>query len=186
MTITKQCRGSWYLFFIERSAFTRIGIFAGGILLQSTEKTVATSNDERNYHSVAFLQIFYVLSGFNYFPHKFMTKNIAMFNLGYFASIKMEVRATDRRCRNTQNNIICLFNARIGNIFYLNVMWAVISQCFHATSRDSSKKSQSLRVAITAGKRAVPQVLGEFLVFSENILITETGRKEKEPDKYQG
>ncbi|CSP88562.1 hypothetical protein [Escherichia coli] len=65
-------------------------------------------------------------------------------------------------------------------------MWAVISQCFHATSRDSSKKSQSLRVAITAGKRAVPQVLGEFLVFSENILITETVRKEKEPDKYQG
>ncbi|WP_338295574.1 hypothetical protein, partial [Escherichia coli] len=45
---------------------------------------------------------------------------------------------------------------------------------------------QSLRVAITAGKRAVPQVLGEFLVFSENILITETVRKEKEPDKYQG
>ena len=144
-------------------------------MLHSTEKTVATSNDKRNYHPVAFLQIFYVLSGFNDFPHKFMTKNIAMFNLGYFASIKMEVRATDRRCRNTQNNIICLFNARIGNIFYLNVMWAVISQCF-----------QSLRVAITAGKRAVPQVLGEFLVFSENILITETVRKEKEPDKYQG
>ncbi|MDA4263686.1 hypothetical protein NY820_24235, partial [Escherichia coli] len=59
-------------------------------------------------------------------------------------------------------------------------------QCFHATSRDSSNKSQSLRVAITAGKRAVPQVLGEFLVFSENIFITETVRKEKEPDKYQG
>ncbi len=70
--------------FIERSAFTRIGIFAGGILLQSTEKTVATSNDERNYHPVAFLQIFYILSGFNYFPHKFMTKNIAMFNPGVF------------------------------------------------------------------------------------------------------
>ncbi len=88
VTITKQCRGSWYLFFIERSAFTRIGIFAGGILLHSTEKTVATRAMTNEVPPVAFLQIFYVLPGFNDFPHKFMTKNIAMFNLGYFACEK--------------------------------------------------------------------------------------------------
>lgn len=97
----------------------------------------------------------------------------------------MEVRATDRRCRNTQNNIICLFNARIGNIFYLNVMWAVISQCFHATSRDSSKESV-FKGSYHSGKTGGTAGLGEFTVFSENILITETVRKEKEPDKYQG
>lgn len=149
--------------FIERSAFTRIGIFAGGILLQSTEKQSPQAMTNGITTRSPFAN-FYILSGFNYFPHKFMTKNIAMFNLGYFASIKMEVRATDRRCRYTQNNIICLFNARIGNIFYLNVMWAVISQCFHATSRDSSKESvfkgsyHSGKTGGTAGFGRIPGV----------------------------
>ncbi|XNM58600.1 hypothetical protein ACLK1S_03825 [Escherichia coli] len=65
---------------------------------------------------------------------------------------------------------------------------AVDGQSTHATSRDSSKKSQSLRVAITSGKTGGTGSLGEFLVFSENILITETVRKEKNQtnirDKY--
>lgn len=63
-----------------------------------------------------------------------MTKNIAVLHLRDFAAIEMQIGPANRRSRDPQNNIVWLFNDGIGDILDANMMWAVIRECFHATS----------------------------------------------------
>ncbi len=79
----------------------------------------------------------------------------------------------------------------IAGLLHLNSIFPNLekAQAIFTPVMNGSVNIMSIMIAFLVARnmeRAVPQVLGEFLVFSENILITETVRKEKEPDKYQG
>ncbi len=97
-----------------------------------TEKTVATGNHKRDHHPVAALNIFHPAASFHHFPHKFMAEDIAMFHLRNFASIEMQVGAANCGSGNAQDDIVRLFNGRVGNIFNANGVRAMVRQSSHA------------------------------------------------------
>jgi len=134
MAVAKQRGGRGNLLFIQRGALPGVGALAGRVLLQAAKEAVTTGDDKRDHHPVAFLQRLHFPARLHHFAHELVAKNIAVFNFGDLPAVEMQIRSADRRGRYAQDNIVRLFNNRIGDILDTNMMWTVVRECFHATS----------------------------------------------------
>ena len=122
------------MLFVQRRALSTVRVFTGRVLLHLAKEAVTAGNHKRDHHPITFLHVFHFAPALHHLAHKFMTKDIAVLDLGNFSAIKMQIRTTDRRGGYAQDDIVRLFDTRIGDIIDPNMMWTVIGESFHATS----------------------------------------------------
>lgn len=118
--------------FIQDRAAPIVGGFAGGELLELAEKAIATGNHERNHHTVAALHGGDGRAGFFDDAHELMAEDIAVLHGRDLAPVQVQVRATDRGGGDPQNDVVGLFNDRIGHGIHLHLVCALVSHRSHA------------------------------------------------------
>ena len=134
MAVAKQRGGRGNLLFIQGGTLPGVGVFAGRVLLQAAKEAVSAGDDKGDHHPVAFSQRLHFPARLHHFAHELMAKNIAVLNFRDLAAVEMQIGSADRRGRYAQDDIVRLFNDRVGDILDTNMMWTVVRECFHATS----------------------------------------------------
>ena len=114
-----------------------IRIFTVSRQIALAEKTLPTSNRKGNDDAIAFREIFYVGTGLFDNTHKFVAED-EIFYLRKETVVDVQVWTTDRSRGYPQNDILRIFDFRVGNVVNLDVSRPMKNQSFHCSQRKAA------------------------------------------------
>src|SRR3954447_21895343 len=94
------------------------------------EKTGPTRHRKGNNHAIASADLSHIASDIFDYAHEFVTE-YQIFDLRKKAIVDVEIRATDRTRRYSQNYVLCMLEFRVGHVTYFNVLGPMKNQRLH-------------------------------------------------------
>src|SRR6266566_1194691 len=93
---------------------------------------MAAGDHERHDHAVAASKSLYVCAHLDHLAHEFVTENVSRLHLRNKAIIDVEIRAADRCCGYTNDDVARFLNARVRDRVDAHVLLSMPGQGFHS------------------------------------------------------
>lgn len=114
--------------------FVPITAFANRKIASEALLTFTTANRKGNHHTIAYCQLFVVLSDLDNFTHEFMAHDVAIFHSRHEAVVEVQVRATNGAACHLDNGVAPVLYFWIGNSVVPDVVFSVPTEGSHDRS----------------------------------------------------